>query len=70
MSRIFRIAAGIAGLYGCVVGMWGLIGHSGGTFDEGSVESGFLWVSIGILSVAVAVVLTNVAAVAERRRAA
>jgi hypothetical protein len=56
-----KIVALVAGAFSVVVGVWGIVVHSDSAESAGSIESGFLWVAIGILSLAIAVLATNFA---------
>jgi hypothetical protein len=57
-----RIIALVAGAWGIVVGVWGISIHKDAADSPGDIQSGFLWVAIGILTLAVAIVATNLAA--------
>ena len=58
----FRVIAIVAGVWGAFIGTWGLVTHGGTQAVDGDVQSMNLWIGMGLFSLGIAVVASQLAA--------
>lgn len=54
MAIALRIVGAVGGLFALIIGIWGIVERDAGT-EPAQISEGFLWLAIGLVSLAVAV---------------